>query len=98
VGTAAALPVSPGRFELAKMAVEPAFQGSGIGRLLGEAVIEFARSTNADTIFLVTNSRLDGAIRLYERLGFEHRPMPFTSAYSRADVYMELVLTSRQQR
>jgi ribosomal protein S18 acetylase RimI-like enzyme len=47
---------------------------------------------HADLLFLVTNSRLDGAIRLYERLGFETRPMPFASEYSRVDVYMELVL------
>jgi hypothetical protein len=43
-------------------------------------------------MFLETNSRLVGAIRLYERLGFVHRPLPPHSEYARADVYMELAL------
>ena len=89
VGTAAALPHGPGRLELAKMAVSPAFQGRGIGALLGEAVIGFARSVGADSLFLLTSSRLPGAIRLYERLGFQHRPLPPETGYVRADVYME---------
>jgi GNAT superfamily N-acetyltransferase len=97
-GTAAATLVSPGRFELAKMAVDPVFQGRGIGRLLGEAVVDFVRSRHADTLPLVTNSRLDGAIRLYERLGFEACPMPFQSEYGRVDAYMALVLAPRVQR
>ena len=41
---------------------------------------------------LETNSSLDGAIRLYERLGFRHAPWPHPSDYARGDVYMELVL------
>jgi GNAT superfamily N-acetyltransferase len=89
VGTAAALPHGPGQFELAKMAVTPACQGRGIGALLGQAVIGFARSAGAERLFLLTNSRLTGAIRLYERLGFEHRPLPPETGYTRADVYME---------
>ena len=89
VGTAAALPHGAGQFELAKMAVTPACQGRGIGALLGQAVIAFARSAGAERLFLLTNSRLTGAIRLYERLGFEHRPLPPETGYTRADVYME---------
>jgi putative acetyltransferase len=92
VGTAAAVRISRHRYELAKMAVEPSHQGHGIGRLLGEAVIRFARTAGAHYIFLLTNSRLSGAIRLYERLGFVHYPMPPSTEYSRADVYMELDL------
>lgn len=91
IGTAAAMPVAPGRYELAKMAVDPAYQGRGLGRLLGEAVIDFARSVHAESLFLVTNSSLTGAIRLYERLGFRHAPLPPHNEYARADVYMEFV-------
>lgn len=93
IGTAAALRVSSDRYELAKMAVEPTHQGRGIGQLLGEAVIQFARDAGARTVFLLTNSSLAGAIRLYERLGFtHHQPLPSNTEYSRADVYMELDL------
>jgi GNAT superfamily N-acetyltransferase len=92
VGTAAAVASGSGRFELAKMAVSPDAQGRGIGRLLGEAVIGFARSSGGQLVFLLTNSRLANAIHLYERLGFQHRPLPEDTGYRRADVYMELPL------
>jgi GNAT superfamily N-acetyltransferase len=91
IGTAAAAAVPPRRYELAKMAVAPTHQGRGLGERLGQAVITWARDQGAEAVFLVTNSRLEGAIRLYERLGFVHRPLPANTDYARADVYMELV-------
>jgi GNAT superfamily N-acetyltransferase len=92
VGTAAAMVHSPAVFELAKMAVTPESQGRGVGQRLGQAVIAFARGARAERLFLLTNSRLAPAIRLYERLGFEHHPLPPHTGYSRADVYMEMDL------
>lgn len=90
VGTVAMLKVPVGRYELAKMAVAPSHQGRGIGLQLGLAAIGFARENGADAVFLQTNSRLAGTIRLYERLGFRRRPDPQPSEYARVDVYMEL--------
>ncbi len=90
VGTVAMIFVSPGRYELAKMAVANSHQRRGIGEVLGTAGIDWARQQGAHTIFLQTNSRLDGAIRLYQRLGFRHAADPDPSDYARADVYMEL--------
>lgn len=91
VGTAAAVPAPPRRYELAKMAVAPSYQGHGLGKRLGQTVITWAQDQGAEAVFLLTNSRLGGAIRLYERLGFVHRPLPDHTEYARADVYMELV-------
>jgi GNAT superfamily N-acetyltransferase len=90
IGTVAMLRVSAGRYELAKMAVAPSHQRRGIGEQLGAAAIAFARDAGAETVFLLTNSRLDGAIRLYERLGFRHAADPDPPEYARADVCMEL--------
>lgn len=92
VGTVAAIAASPGHFELAKMAVTPVYQGRGLGEALGRTVLHWAGEQGAETVFLLTNSRLTGAIRLYERLGFEHRPLPSHTEYARADVYMERAL------
>jgi len=91
VGTVAAILTAPRRYELAKMAVATSHQGQGVGFTLGEAVIEWARSQEAESIFLLTNSSLAGAIRLYRRLGFVHRPLPGHTEYARADVYMEII-------
>jgi GNAT superfamily N-acetyltransferase len=92
VGTVAMIFVSPGRYELAKMAVADSHQRRGIGEQLGAAGIEWAARQGAHTIFLQTNSRLAGAIRLYQRLGFRHAVDPDPSEYARADVYMELTI------
>ena len=92
IGTVAAIRVSPGIFELAKMAVSPEYRGHGLGERLGRAAVDFARGAGAEMIFLETNSSLANAIRLYQRLGFVHATPPHTSEYQRADVYMELRL------
>ena len=92
VGTAAMIRVTPERYELAKMAVAATHQRRGIGELLGVACTAYAAENGIRTVFLETNSSLDGAIRLYERLGFRHAPFPHASDYARGDVYMELEL------
>lgn len=90
IGTVAAIRVAPRRYELAKMAVAPRHQGKGIGFLLGEAIIDWVRGQGAESMFLLTNGGLTGAIRLYERLGFVRRPLRDHAEYARADVYMEI--------
>ena len=94
VGTIAMIRGNDGRCELAKMAVATTHQRRGIGELLGKAGTTWARQQGFRRAFLETNSRLDNAIRLYERLGFRHAPWPHPSDYARGDVYMELELDS----
>jgi putative acetyltransferase len=94
IGCCGLIRLNEKEFEVAKMAVEPSYQGAGIGRRLLQAVIEEARRAGAHRLYLETNHGLTPAIRLYESLGFKHidpsRIIP--SAYARADVYMELLL------
>lgn len=74
-------------FELAKMAVSPSAQGNGIGFLLGESIIKDAFSKSSKPIYLVTNSNLIPAIRLYEKLGFKKIEAPYSN-YKRGDYPM----------
>jgi len=92
VGTCAMIPAGPDTFELAKLAVDSASQGQGIGRRLVDASLAYAREHGARRVVLLSNSRLTAAVRLYESYGFEHRPVPQGSPYVTADVYMELTL------
>jgi putative acetyltransferase len=92
VGTCAAIPLGDGQFELAKLCVTQAAQGGGLGRALAQAVVEFARARGADRVILVSSSQLAPALRLYESMGFRHRPFPGVPPYADADVYMELDL------
>lgn len=89
VGTCALLQESPGVFELTKMAVSENCQGLGIGRrLLDAAIAEFERR-QGERLFLESHSRLQPALRLYARAGFEMQVgLKPDSHYQRSDVYM----------
>lgn len=91
-GTVALLPPEEGVMELAKMAVVPAAQGQGIGRMLVEHALAHARALGMTRVDLVTNSGLAPALRLYVSCGFRQVPMSGVQAYARGDVYMQLVL------
>lgn len=92
VGTCAAVPHGPGVFEIVKLAVAPVAQGRGLGRQLIEACLAYAQQRGAQRVVLVSSSRLKAALRLYQRLGFRHAPLPPKVAYATADVYMEAEL------
>lgn len=89
VGCCALVPISPGIFEVAKMAVDERLRNQGIGRKVLAYTIEQARSLGARALYLETNNKLENAIHLYEALGFRHLP-PKPSPYVRANVFMEL--------
>ncbi len=90
VGSCAAIPASPSRWELAKLAVAPEAQGKGLGRRLCDRVIQYARDAGATEVVLTSNTVLVAAIALYESLGFRHAPLPACVRYVTADVYMTL--------
>ena len=79
-------------FELAKMAVSPQAQGRSIGYLLGRATIEKAKSVGASKLYLESNTILQPAINLYQKLGFQ-RIVGRTSPYERCNIQMELILS-----
>jgi DNA-binding MarR family transcriptional regulator/GNAT superfamily N-acetyltransferase len=91
VGTCALLKEGDYSYELAKMAVDERVQGKQIGKKLGIAALEKARSIGAKEVFLLSNTRLLPAIQLYEKLGFTSVPFD-GSAYKRADIKMVLNL------
>ena len=90
IGCVALVPVGEGVLELVKMAVTDNHQGQGVGRMLVDAAIARARDIGARTLYLESNSKLEPAVRLYERAGFEHLPAEERphSPYERCNVYM----------
>jgi len=90
VGTVAMTPHAPGIFELAKMAVDPSWQGHGLGRMLIDACIDFARTRDAREIMLVTNDGLGPALGLYTSAGFVAQPAYSDARYSRGNLEMRL--------
>ncbi len=71
VGTCALLLSKPGVYQMVKMAVDEAWRGEGIGRLLGEAIIERARELGGHLLMLYSNTTGSAAAgALYRDLGF----------------------------
>jgi GNAT superfamily N-acetyltransferase len=93
-GCVALIPITGGTYELSKMAIAPHLRGHGLGRRLLQHAIHQARLMGIKSLFLGSSKKLQAAVHLYESLGFRHvdpkalPPMPYT----RADVFMELVL------
>ena len=90
VGTCALIPVSDAVYEIAKLVVSQESRGEGLGRRLARHALARARRLGAARVVLMSNHQLGPALKLYESLGFENRPVPKGQPYQTADVCMEL--------
>lgn len=82
-----------GRWELAKMAVDPQSRGKGYGRRLGLSLMNYARAIGVERLYLEANTALEASVALYEKLGF--KPVPGAKGhYDRCNLLMEADLTS----
>jgi N-acetylglutamate synthase-like GNAT family acetyltransferase/DNA-binding MarR family transcriptional regulator len=91
VGTCALVKIDDHTYELAKMAVTEKARGKGTGWRLGQAVIAKAHELGAKTVFLESNTVLEPAIKLYQKLGFR-KVVGQDSSYKRCNIRMELNL------
>jgi putative acetyltransferase len=74
-----------------KLGVIDGYKGLGIGRKLMQICIDICQKKEVKLITLDTSSKLQNAIKLYEKLGFVHVQIT-ASYYESADVKMELKL------
>jgi ribosomal protein S18 acetylase RimI-like enzyme/DNA-binding MarR family transcriptional regulator len=91
-GTVALIRADEGTFELAKMAVSPAFQGYRIGEKLMQACVEYAEQNETKSIWLESNTKQFAAINLYRKFGFVETPLDPNSLFKRANIRMELAI------
>jgi len=92
VGTVAVKKTSSKTFEVLKMAVTENFQSRGIGRLLMNKVVDYAKSKKAKSLELDTSRKLEGAIKLYESFGFKISDEQGNESYERCTVKMVMDL------
>ncbi|MEM7706851.1 MAG: GNAT family N-acetyltransferase [Pseudomonadota bacterium] len=92
VGTCALEQADEGFVEVTKMGVRSAARGKGAGEFLLRFVLERVREMGwQDRLFLVSNKKNSAAVKLYEKLGFEHDAhimQQFGSRYERCNVAM----------
>jgi len=88
VGVVALKYFGQARYEISKMGVRPKAQGHGIGARLLTHAIDRYHDRKGQELFLETHSKLETAIRLYEKCGFVEAPLSEDTPYDRADYCM----------
>lgn len=82
-----------GQWELTKMAVDSRFRGHGVGQKLMDAVEGYARDTlGLKSLFLLSNTRNEAALRLYTRNGWTVNHEGAHPIYARCNIGMEKTL------
>lgn len=78
-------------WELTKMAVDPDYQGHGIGQSLMDACHDYAKNVlKVDRLFLLSNRKNAAALRLYARNGWTVNHEGEHPIYARCDIGMEV--------
>ena len=97
IGTVALIRIEDGVFELTKMGVRESARGRKAGEFLLAFVIQRAQELGLKTLYLLTNSKCEAAIHLYEKLGFQHDEeilARFSARYERCNVAMSYPLSA----
>jgi ribosomal protein S18 acetylase RimI-like enzyme len=92
VGCFAFLKIQEGVYELGKMAVSKSHQGLHIGQKMLAFAIEYAQSQNLEKIMLYSSRKLDTALHIYKKYGFQEIALEEQVIYARSDIKMELTL------
>ena len=93
IGTVALMKMEEGVFELTKMAITPLYQGQQLGQKLMEHTLEYARTQGWKHLIIYSNRKLENAIYIYKKYGFEEIPIEQNNPYSRGDIKMKLDLS-----
>lgn len=88
-GTVGLRKVTDTVYEFTKMAVDNHFRRRGIAEAISYASFVKAKELGAKKVILYSNTKNEGAIKLYEKIGFIHLK-PETGVYARANVKMEI--------
>jgi ribosomal protein S18 acetylase RimI-like enzyme len=94
VATCALINKGNGAFELTKMGVLSSVRGQKVGEGLLRFVIEEAAKMPLNELFLLTNSKCEAAIHLYEKNGFVHSKeimQVYGQSYARCNVAMHYI-------
>ena len=93
VGVCALFNEGNGVFELARMAVAKQFHNRGYGSLLITVCLTKLNDIGASKVYLLSNTKLEPAINLYKKHGFQTVSLEQHPVYSRANISMVLKIS-----
>ena len=94
IGTCAVKNFGDNWYELTKMGVLAKSRGLKAGEILLKQVLIDCKEMDINTLFLLTNSKCEAAIHLYEKNGFVHDQgikEKFQHLYERSNVFMKFI-------
>ena len=91
IGTICINPINKVTNEILKFAVLDGYKGLGIGKKLMNYCIDLCKQNKIETIILESSSKLQNALKMYEKYGFQHIEIKDTH-FVTADIKMELKL------
>lgn len=94
IGTCAVRKEHNNGYELLKMAVTEPYQSKGVGKMLVQKAIDFAREQKAAFIELDTSRKLEKAMGLYSQLGFRISDETPNENFERCTIKMRLDLNA----
>ncbi len=71
IGTIVLFQMNETEVEIKNIAVEPVFQGQGIGQYMIEKAINFAKQKDFTNVYIGTANSSIGQLYLYQKMGFE---------------------------
>lgn len=93
MGTVAVIPYGgEDSYEIIKMAVDPGFQGKGVGKQLMDASVAWCKEKKAKQIWVLTNTLLEPAVNLYKRSGFKVTHEGAHPDYERCNIVFNMIL------
>src|SRR5688500_16009363 len=79
--------------ELVKMYLLPEARGLGLGRLLIEKCLQFAKESGYNKVYLETMPELKNALKVYEKMGFKYLDGPMgNSGHFGCELWMMITL------
>lgn len=92
LGTFALIKKSQNCLELNKMAVKKIYRGKGIGNIMIQYAINFAKKNDWKKIILYSNTILKNSIYLYRKYGFNECMIEKNKPYLRSNIKMVLFI------
>jgi len=96
VGVVAVKLLSPGIYEFAKLVVSEDARGLRVGKRLVEQCIDFVRDSDGHLLALQSFHKLEIAVAMYERMGFQHiDPPPGMNVLARTEIVMGMPVAGK---